>query len=179
MADNDLIRRGDALALCDQYPYVEGVEMAIRALPAAQVTVKPLKWVVRQDKYDGGREHYGTGAFGHWYCVRRLKNGVWDIVHHVDGKAVHLETCPTLEAAKAAAQADYEARIRSALTVTPHDLAKVQALVEALEYALRVAEHLCSDRFQPVEDVHMMVLSDAKIASLSDARAALAAWKEG
>ena len=79
------------------------------------------------------------------------------------------------ELAAANARAD---RAEAALAAQPHDPAKVQALVEALEYALRVAEHLCSDRFQPVEDVHMMVLSDAKIASLSDARAVLAAWKE-
>lgn len=35
MSDNDLIRRGDAKALCDRYPYVEGVRYAIAALPAA------------------------------------------------------------------------------------------------------------------------------------------------
>ena len=38
---DDLIRRGDALALCDQYPYVEGVKTALHDFPAAQPTVSP------------------------------------------------------------------------------------------------------------------------------------------
>ena len=133
-------------------------------------TVKPLKWF-EVEKYRYGGKYTSEG-----YTIRYIE-GFFMLDFAGNGKTVW--RFPTLEAAKAAAQADYDARIRSALTVTPHDPAKVQALVDALEYALRVAEHLCSDRLHPVEDVHMMVLSDAKIASLSDARAALAAWKEG
>lgn len=41
MSDDDLIRRGDALALCDRYPYVEGVRDALQDLPAVTVGVKP------------------------------------------------------------------------------------------------------------------------------------------
>lgn len=37
-SDDDLIRRGDALTLCNQYPYVEGIEVALNELPAEQVT---------------------------------------------------------------------------------------------------------------------------------------------
>lgn len=43
MSDNDLIRRGDALALCDRYPYVEGVKNALQDLPAVTVGV-PCTW---------------------------------------------------------------------------------------------------------------------------------------
>lgn len=31
---DDLIKRDDALALCDRYPYVEGVKSALEDLPA-------------------------------------------------------------------------------------------------------------------------------------------------
>ena len=31
---DDLIKRDDALALCDRYPYVEGVKSALENLPA-------------------------------------------------------------------------------------------------------------------------------------------------
>ena len=154
MNDNDLIRRGDAKKIARAFcvgGYEGEIDEAFDALPAAsatqhdfvQPTVKPLVWRTIQDKYDGGREHYGTGAFGHWYCVHRRKSGVWDIVHHVDGKPIHLEPCDTLDAAKSAAQADYEARILSVLdmhpTVSPELLAMthdVAALVEALEWCI-------------------------------------------
>lgn len=65
-----------------------------------------------------GRVHYGAGIFGHWYGVSREKAGAWDIIHHVGGNPVHLPLCETLDEAKAAAQADYERRILSALTAS-------------------------------------------------------------
>ena len=122
MSDDDLIRRVDALDAMNSVALTYGATWephsvklrkdAISAIPAAsatqhdfvQPTVRPLVWRTIQDKYDGGREHYGTGAFGHWYCVHRRKSGVWDIVHHVDGKPIHFEPCDTIEAAKAAAK---------------------------------------------------------------------------
>ena len=143
MSDNDLIRRGDALRIMSDGDDIVGPDYpewfinryaTINAIPAVQPTVKPLVWRTIQDKYDGGREHYGTGAFGHWYCVHRRKSGVWDIVHHVDGKPIHLEPCDPLDAAKAAAQADYEARILSALDMYPTVSPDVAALVEALRF---------------------------------------------
>lgn len=144
MSDNDLIRRGDVRELLQQCDLMgnhpsDPLAVMINEIPSARPTVKPLVWRTLQDKYDGGRGHYGTGAFGHWYCVHRRKSGVWDIVHHVDGKSIHLEPRDTIEAAKAAAQADYEARILSVLdmqpTVSPELLATthdVAALMEAL-----------------------------------------------
>lgn len=167
----DMIDRDAAIALfaADENLPTQIIRDKLNAIPAAQVTVKPLEW-----------EPFGTECVRS-YSMAGLYEVIWgfrsgQVCLDMRGATIWFEST---EAAKAAAQADYDARIRPALTVTPHDPAKVQALVEALEYALRVAEHLCSDRLHPVEDAHIMVLSDAKIASLSDARAALAAMKEG
>jgi hypothetical protein len=87
------------------------------------VKVKPLVW---QEAYDGNHRK------GDLYCTRspvsfapiaahRKHDGWW---LNVDCKTYH-----TLEAAKAAAQADYEARILAALDLTPDP--RVTALVEA------------------------------------------------
>ena len=63
---DDLIRRGDAIALCNQYPYVEGVEAALDDLPAVQVTaysendvaalVEALEWYISEDETNEGDE---------------------------------------------------------------------------------------------------------------------------
>jgi hypothetical protein len=95
---------------------------------------------------------------------------------------------PTLEAAKAAAQADYAARIRSALTLTPApDAGKVQALVDAIEVLNAACDAMWNDherleenpgRFgQPyrLKEVHMKAISEAQ----QKLPAALAAMKEG
>lgn len=125
MNDDDLIRRGDALAARSLHNSARAAEITIAALPAAQVAVKPLVWL-----------RYGPGC----YTVKSLKeadNGC-DVVFYaekseVNGYIINTVTkpgyfrCwidwgdeyPTIEAAKAAAQADYEARIRAALDVAP------------------------------------------------------------
>jgi hypothetical protein len=115
MIDNDLIRRGDALALCDGYPYVEGVRDALADLPAVTVGVRPLVWV------DGeclGDPVYTAGGYT-----------IDDDGDDADHDLRFLLTMPasgglrfpTLEAAKVAAQADYEARILAALDLKPID----------------------------------------------------------
>lgn len=80
------------------------------------VKVKPLQWRGRYDKYDGGKEYYGHGVFGHWYAVERAKAKVWHCMHHVAGEVVHLGYFTSLDEAKAAAQHDFESRILAALT---------------------------------------------------------------
>ena len=80
----------------------------IAALPAAEVSVKPLEWVYDEMRgvwsaQDGFGRHY-TVSDSQWFHGS-LSEFIW-----VDGGD---------EAAKAAAQADYEARIRSALTAQP------------------------------------------------------------
>lgn len=84
--------------------------------PAPQV--KPLDWKAFNEGFGHGRIYYGTGVFGHWYAVSRLKAGLWHCVHHV-GEPAHLPFTRSLDEAKAAAQADYESRIIAALAPAP------------------------------------------------------------
>jgi len=112
MSDNDLIRRGDALQILDDLSQVDGcfgdAHEAIAALPAVTVGVRPLVW-----RDDGTNGHETDHAFG-FYEVYPSPEG--DMLSR-DG--VDSGVFPTLEAAKAAAQADYEARILAALDLRP------------------------------------------------------------
>lgn len=130
MSDNDLIRRGDALKALDWGDiYGRNAQDAINAI---QPTVKPLVWV--EPKADGvfaeriwASEIYTIEKRNHaevfdLYCT------LWD-----GDNSVRFDT---LEAAKAAAQADYEARILSALDMQPTVSPDVAALVEAAEKLL-------------------------------------------
>lgn len=85
--------------------------------PAPSVAVKALEW---QDVEWYDEPNKGPGAKAHephsaWYFVNP-HNGGWRI--NFGTQEIH----PTIEAAKAAAQADYEARIRSALSVPAQDV---------------------------------------------------------
>jgi len=90
---------------------------AIPAAPAPTVKVKPLVWVKhptkdiwRCDTSSGVYKVFGIGA-----------SPSWDFDGFTsDGKLVQVsQLTATVEAAKAAAQADYEGRILSAIEVTP------------------------------------------------------------
>lgn len=137
MSDNDLIRRGDALKALDWRDiYGRNAQAAINAIPAVQPTVKPLEWCENPDIGEGGL----------------LGGGVTNATYHAmsDGWAFHRSMfwrkVSTLEAAKAAAQADYEARILSVLDMQPTVSPDVAALVEALEYyADQYCEGFCQD----------------------------------
>ena len=160
MTDNDMIRRGDARAAIQLGDTVTKMQARIASIPAVdadpvctdcggsgityqterrcacqtsipavQPTVKPLVW-----RDDGTNGHETDHAFG-FYEVYPSPEG--DMLSR-DG--VDSGVFPTLEAAKAAAQADYEARILSVLdiqpTVSPELLATtndVAALVKAAE----------------------------------------------
>lgn len=142
----DMIRKSDALAECLNGAFLDDVTEAIRSLPAVTVGVKPLVWEVNDDKRDG-RAHYGHGILGHWYAVCRERTGAWVVMHFVSGKRVQVhnkdsDTFPTLEAAKAAAQADYTARILAALEPDP------AAIREA---ALREAADVCTYVIKNIE----------------------------
>lgn len=117
--DNDKIRRGDAEEVADRaahhamrdgMTYEDGtcsVALAIRAIPAAQVRVTPL---VREagDGVSCSEECFqAADMFGGYYVV--IERQWW----HDSFGAV--ERAVDDNAAKAAAQADYEARIRAAL----------------------------------------------------------------
>ena len=130
---DDLIRRGDAIAALNSVALSYGATWephsvklckdAISAIPSTQVSVKPLEWVYDEMRgvwsaQDGFGRHY-TVSDSQWFHGS-LSEFIW-----VDGGD---------EAAKAAAQADYEARIRSALTAQPSP--DVAALVATLRDAL-------------------------------------------
>ena len=96
--------------------------------------IKMLEW----HNFDAWT-HWAEGACGTYHVEER--NGYWQVELRVGGLVHGVtqtdDTTPAdLDAAKAAAQADYEARILAALEpapVTPAEAAQVQALVDAGE----------------------------------------------
>jgi len=119
---------------------------ALAAERAATVTVKPLEWVkdtmpnAAPQRYRAAT-HDGTGD----YSVSGSKNSdAWQWFRNgyfVDGHQHH-KPMP-LDAAKAAAQADYDARIRSAITITSGtDSAKMHKAVEALRESVLAIQYL-------------------------------------
>ena len=118
----DLIKREDARNAVVQSGGAMDAVAAINALPAVQVGVKPLEWEER------GTDFWRALGTDRVYEVIALADGRFFLTN-----GPRLSDYPTLEAAKAAAQADYDARIRSALTVQPAP--EVAALVEAAKEA--------------------------------------------
>lgn len=110
---------------------------------AGAVRVKPLIW-----EYFDAWTHWARIERGSYYVEER--NGRWRLGWCVNGQAFPLmhtdDTMPEdLETAKAAAQSDYDARIRAALEPDPERLSAVRAMIEsarrdALEEAAKVAE---------------------------------------
>ncbi len=84
----------------------------LRALKASGIRVKPLEWVETQSEIPHHAWATWTG-FGRWTIVLRFKS-----MNDADYWLFSMGY-PTLEAAKAAAQSDYEARIIAALEVAP------------------------------------------------------------
>lgn len=126
---------------CNGYlTLTDATAQIIDAIPAVRVGVKPLEW----------RDSYGVlraeTPFGEYKVTGRILR----LPSHAE--QVH----GTIEAAKAAAQADYGARIRSALTAqpSPKQLAAqpddVAALVEAAKDALTVLEEYNMGSASPV-----------------------------
>ena len=122
---DDLIRRGDAKDAAWEADSLElsthgagKIEARINAIPAAQPTVKPLVW--GEDR-DADSEDFGafvarSPTVHLRYIVRKVYGGGWKLTGSVP---FGQPTIDTLEAAKAAAQADYEARILSVLDMQP------------------------------------------------------------
>jgi hypothetical protein len=111
----DLIDRKAARQIVAAYSTAEGVEKAlnaIAALPAQGVRVKPLVWTAREDL---NGLHEACGADGLYRNVWDQKNGTWVYEGDPTTNPPTQARFHTLDAAKAAAQADYEARILAAL----------------------------------------------------------------
>jgi hypothetical protein len=145
--DDELIRRGDALNACKPKGYDHAHHMqaksdcfdAIAALPAVQpapdatplsptalpavqpvVTVKPLVWV-----------RLANGALKADTALARyvVSGGCWALWTHTHGET---KRAANEEAAIAAAQADYAARILAALDVQPKGILIPKRLVPEL-----------------------------------------------
>ena len=144
MSDYDLIqkgqdglsRRGDALKAFDWGDiYGRNAQDAINAIPAVHPTVKPLVWKHEADNA-WASAHYTI----HQYWPHN--NGMFCISGYLGGiGALALGKHPTLEAAKAAAQTDYEARILSALDMQPTVSPDVAALLDAAEKVINSYWH--------------------------------------
>lgn len=144
MGDDDLIRRGDALAALSLGDIVldRSAVKTIAALPAVTVRVKPLVW---EDFGDWGAKasaYYQANYLIQFWKGREQFEVALSYPGYqtgFDGDRWH----HTLDAAKAAAQADYEARILAALEPQPAPDAaanRIEALTEQLAAARRDAE---------------------------------------
>lgn len=118
MSDDDLIRRGDALAACEPRGYDHAHHMqakadcvaAITALPAVTPRVKPLVWECLAPRV------IEAPGFNCRYQIRLATDGSIRWQGRYMGS---WEDADSVDAAKAAAQADYEARIFAALDMQP------------------------------------------------------------
>lgn len=117
MSDNDLIRRGDALAAVQGFGYGWHAEEVIAALPAVTVGVRKLVWEGDGHWHSGDNEGWLEEAntpFGWGYAIEfgTTRQSPW-VVSNTFGETLTGFDDP--DAAKAAAQADYEQRILAAL----------------------------------------------------------------
>ena len=129
-------------------------------------TIKALEWKAHNDKYDGGRTHYGTGVFGHWYAISRARNREWMTVHHVGGKPHHLPPVASLEAAKSAAQADYEARILAAIQPDPEPVTSETPTLYPSDVNMGISR---ISRISPAETASSATTSSAGMVSVEAA----------
>ena len=130
--DDDLIKRGDVRAkMVGSYLS----HQALNAIPAVRVGVRALEWECTDWSA-------GDGVKGENDCEWQSVSCGLQYIIDWNGKGMFTVTKPddlciyagSLSAAKSAAQADYDARIRSALIVQPAPVQApdVAALVEAL-----------------------------------------------
>lgn len=105
------------------------ITAALAAMPAPEVKVKTLEWEQNEGD-DWCFTQYTSDTFGGSYCIEERPTGDFDL--HIPGAAVS-ERFSSLAEAKSAAQADYEARIRAALTPAPDLAAENERLRAALE----------------------------------------------
>ena len=126
--DNDLIRRGEVLGAYEQAvdDYNDGktgkwfrahFADAIAAIPAAHaptVKVKPLVWA-----QEGKQPEHAVSIVGTYLLVKDFDGWRWMRVVGRSLADVCLDPFPSPEAAKSAAQADYDARILALIPQEP------------------------------------------------------------
>ena len=165
---NDLIRREDALALF-KLPYQLLAKFEVEALPAVTPKVKPLVW--GEDR-DADSEDFGafvarSPTVHLRYIVRKVYGGGWKLTGSVP---FGQPTIDTLEAAKAAAQQDYEARILAALepvAAPDHDVVEIDLRAAMME---QIEEAASQSPWVPPEYMMNEIISDC-CTFLREARA--------
>jgi len=150
MSKDDLVRRGDALkALCEKHPRSLGAIATIAALPAVTVGVKPLVWRSNGKGRICADTPFGLYEIEHGrYGMRLLHSG-----------SFMQDDLQGIDAAKAAAQADYEARILAALEpVAAPDPAAIREAALHVENAKRLRRYDWQEwTAQDVEDAEGIV----------------------
>lgn len=141
------------------------IEEAIRS-GAVLAKVKPLEW--QDDHY--GEEAQADTPWGMW-CISKNYNDPENklAAHFTPSFRVERSVHPDTKAAKAAAQADYEARILSALSPDPALLALIE---ERDRLKVEVGEeHARTDRWQDRwQDEHdARLAAEAKCDALREA----------
>lgn len=135
MSDDDLIRRGDAKGCMPAHwfhapVYQNSAIAAIDAIPAAQVTVKPLRYITPDgETLDQMREHARQDPLAKQGDMKLVWVNEGDLYNHT------LSAMPVTE-------------------IAPHDPANVQALVEAAEQMLGKIDTVCLiERDHPQADL--------------------------
>lgn len=120
---------------------------AFAAMPGPAVKVKPLEWD-RESPTEWKPETWKAQSLVDEYDIQREKDGTFSGFAPNAGTNIF----SSLEAAKAAAQADYEARIMSSLTPAP-DLASENERLRAALYEIANAytAHGYSDAMDAVQ----------------------------
>lgn len=177
--------------------------VALSARIAEPVTVvKPLEWSKETDP-----NSYAVGCItarpeaGFRYIAQEMYRGGWKLTGSVP---FYLPPFPTLEAAKAAAQANYEARLLSGITIQPAAQAQSEAVAGAMRAAyeglfkhangttvlggqnyrsitLEVAAELLisitpKEAFAELDRVHNLAVAGAYMAALKGADTFLQNW---
>ncbi len=88
------------------------------AIIAEMRVCRPLVWRAYRE-VGHGKCNYGFGAFGHWYAASKSSPKSWHCMTHIGGNSHTVGYFPTLEAAKAAANAHYRQQIARALGIAP------------------------------------------------------------
>ena len=148
--DDDLIRRRDALEILSDEGWLGHSRKRLDALPARGVGVRKLEWTAREDGLQFYAKQHASGSLYFYYTVLFSEHtGEWSAL--LDG--VWHGGFPDADAAKAAAQADYEARILAALSPAAQPGANVA--VQAREAAMQEL----IDAYQDIIDYGPLVLA--------------------
>lgn len=133
---------------------------------AGRVSVKPLEWVERDDIQG---LFNAESTIGWWYNVQAIDGG---FRYEGGPPAVPAapQMFPSLEAAKAAAQADYEQRILAALAPAPAAPVKGAVTVEEAAQVVMQSDEL-TETIEVIAEAHQLSLVDTSVCVAAVLRA--------